>query len=197
MKTIKGYKAFNKDMTCRGFKFEEGKTYKTDKAKICKKGFHLCTNPLDVLNYYDLCDSVFHEVEGWGKIDTHKEDSKIAVTRIVIGTRLSLKAFIEVSVNFLLKVCKSKGDYSQLASSGDFSQLELNGQNSIGANIGIEGKAKGKKGCWITLAEWKYDDKKKQYIPICVKSVKIDGEKIKEDVWYVLHNKKFVEVGDD
>ena len=43
--TIKGkeviaYKGMNSDMTCKGFQYEIGKTYKTDKAKLCNYGFH-------------------------------------------------------------------------------------------------------------------------------------------------------------
>lgn len=49
---MKAYKGFNKDMTCRGFQYEEGKTYETDKAELCKEGFHACENPLDCFNYY-------------------------------------------------------------------------------------------------------------------------------------------------
>lgn len=37
---MKAYKGFNKDMTCRGFQFEEGKTYETETAKMCESGFH-------------------------------------------------------------------------------------------------------------------------------------------------------------
>lgn len=85
-------------------------------------------------------------------------------------------------------------DVDTLAASGDYSKLELNGQDSVGAAIGINSKAKGKIGCWITLAEWKYDEKKNRYVPVCVKSAQIDGKKLKEDVWYILENKKFVEV---
>ena len=56
-KTIKGieviaYKGMNSDMSCKGFQYEIGKTYKTDKAELCKCGFHACLNPLDVLDYY-------------------------------------------------------------------------------------------------------------------------------------------------
>ena len=45
---IKSYKGFNKDMTCRGFQFEEGKEYETEEAIACEKGFHACEYPLDV-----------------------------------------------------------------------------------------------------------------------------------------------------
>ncbi|MCK9220885.1 MAG: hypothetical protein M0P47_12675 [Bacteroidales bacterium] len=70
----------------------------------------------------------------------------------------------------------------------------MSGNDSVGASIGIDNKIKAKKGCWITLAEWKYDNKKNRYIPVCVKSAQIDGKKLKEDVWYILKDKKFVEV---
>jgi len=46
---------------------------------------------------------------------------------------------------------------------------------------------KGIKGSWITLAEYK-DNK-----PICVKSIQIDGEVIKENTWYKLINSEFIE----
>ena len=52
--------------------------------------------------------------------------------------------------------------------------------------------AKAKKGSWITLAEWKLV--KDEFVPICVKTVKVDGKKIKEDTFYRLVDKKFVEV---
>jgi hypothetical protein len=83
----------------------------------------------------------------------------------------------------------SSGNDAQLASSGYAARLEMNGLDSVGANIGNRGIIKGKKGNWITLAE--YDGNHK---PVCVKSVIIDGKKIKENVWYKLSNKKFVEV---
>ena len=64
----------------------------------------------------------------------------------------------------------------------------MNGLESVGANIGVNGKIKGKKGDWIVLAE--YDD---DFLPLCVKSAQIDGEKIKEDTFYKLKNGEFVE----
>ena len=83
----------------------------------------------------------------------------------------------------------TSGNYSQVATSGDYSQVAINGLDSVGANIGKGGIIKGKKGCWITLAE--YDDWTGK--PICVKSAQIDGETIKEDVYYRLVKGEFVE----
>ena len=67
----------------------------------------------------------------------------------------------------------------------------MNGLKSVGANIGVTGKIKGKKGNWIVLAE--YDEKR---LPLCVKSAQIDGKKIKEDTFYQLKNGEFVEVNE-
>lgn len=64
--------------------------------------------------------------------------------------------------------------------------------SSLGANIGINGIAKGIIGCWITLAE--YDN---NYKIKCVKSAMIDGKQLKKNTWYKLENKKFVETNDN
>ena len=43
MQTIKGYKATEQDLTCRGFQYEIGKTYKMDGyIELCERGFHFC-----------------------------------------------------------------------------------------------------------------------------------------------------------
>jgi len=114
--------------------------------------------------------------------------------------KLGLKGFIEASVRSLLIKCKpsgygsslaASGYGSKLAASGDGSKLELTGKNSVSANIGIDGTIKGKIGNWITLAEW--EGVQGNWIPVCVKSARIDGIKIKEDVWYSLKNGAFTE----
>ena len=51
-----------------------------------------------------------------------------------------------------------------------------------------------KKGCWITLSEWKYSKEKGRFVPVCVKTEYVDGEKIKEDTMYSLKDGEFVEV---
>lgn len=61
---MKAYKGFDKNMQCRGFQFEEGKTYHEDEAELCKRGFHACENPLDVFGYYTPGkNSIYREVE--------------------------------------------------------------------------------------------------------------------------------------
>lgn len=76
--SIKTYKGFNKDMTCRGFQYEEGKEYETDKAEVCETGFHACEYPLDCFSYYSPNVSVYHEVEQDGEISRSDGDTKVA-----------------------------------------------------------------------------------------------------------------------
>ena len=89
----KAYKAFKADLTCRGFQYEEGKTYEIKgEPKLCIRGFHACLNLLDVFNYY--CgelgkDIVVHEVELEGvSEETSIDDSKVVAKKIAIGKRI-------------------------------------------------------------------------------------------------------------
>ena len=88
----------------------------------------------------------------------------------------------------------ASGDYSQLAASGNYSKLAASGNSSVVVGIGVNNIAKAVKGCWITLAEWKYDSEKGATIPVCVKTEYVDGEKIKENVFYKLVDGEFTEV---
>ena len=44
---MKGYKAFDKGLICRGKQYAENTVFEEDKAEICKSGMHFCKNPLD------------------------------------------------------------------------------------------------------------------------------------------------------
>ena len=87
----------------------------------------------------------------------------------------------------------SSGDYAKLASSGYGAKLASSGYGAVIAGIGNLNTAKGKKGSWLVLAEWGYNDIERKYIPICVKTAQIDGAVIKEDTFYKLENGEFKE----
>lgn len=70
---MRAFKGFNKDLTCRGYQYEEGKEFHTERAECCDTGFHACEYPLDCFGYYDPAHSVFHEVELSG--EKIKEDT--------------------------------------------------------------------------------------------------------------------------
>ena len=85
---MKGYKAFNGDMTCRGFQYEIGKTYEIDqKIGLCESGFHFCKQPAQVFKYYDK-DARVCEVEASGEIiegDGKCVCSKITILHELVG----------------------------------------------------------------------------------------------------------------
>ena len=58
--------------------------------------------------------------------------------------------------------------------------------------VGNDSIAKAKIGSWITLAEWNCING--VWTPICVKTEKVDGERIKADTFYKLVNGEFKEV---
>lgn len=66
---MRAFKGFNKDLTCRGYQYEEGKEFHTERAECCDTGFHACEYPLDCFGYYDPAHSVFHEVELSGELE--------------------------------------------------------------------------------------------------------------------------------
>ena len=88
----------------------------------------------------------------------------------------------------------SSGDMAHIVSSGDWSQIGSSGKNCVICCAGNGCKAKGKIGSWITLSEWAIVNG--DMTPVCVKTEKIDGERIKEDTFYMLENGEFVEVND-
>ena len=94
---LRAFKAFNKGLTCRGFHYEIGKSYHQDgKIISCFNGFHACTNPLDVFQYYygNLNVLRFAEVELSGEMDS--EDNKVAASDIKIVRELSVSELAEI-----------------------------------------------------------------------------------------------------
>ena len=97
---IKSYKGFNKDMTCRGKQYEEGREYEEAHAKACDCGMHACEYPLDCFGYYNPAHSVYHEVEQSGKISRHDSDSKIASTKMKIGAEISIAGLVKAAIEY-------------------------------------------------------------------------------------------------
>ena len=142
---IIGFKGFNKDLTCRDFQYEEGKTYKMkEKPEICEKGFHFCEYPLDCFNYYKPTESVFHKVESTGKTDKeNNSDTKISTNEIKIGAKLSWKDIVDASIEFVMKHVKKGGkgankrtDKSVSSNTGYKSVSSNTGYKSVSSNTG-------------------------------------------------------------
>ena len=159
--SVKGYKAYEKGMICRGKQYEENTTYEESGNEICESGvMHFCKDPFDVLNYYPLVDedgniSEFSEVEAFG--DVYEKEDKSATNKLHIGLKLGLKGFIKACVDFTIENTKfsldesssnkndnqernakigSSGYSAQIGSSGDYAKIGSSGDS---AQIGSSG----------------------------------------------------------
>ena len=118
---IKAYKAFDKDLSCRGFKYEVGKEYEeTGDIKACEKGFHACPYPLNVFGYYTPAGSRFCEVYQGGKIDDSESD-KVCSSKIRIGAELDIKELVKAAVSYVKERCTNEcnADPGKPATAGD------------------------------------------------------------------------------
>ena len=87
------------------------------------------------------------------------------------------------------------GNRSSATNTGDYSSANVEGLESVAISVGIGGKAKGAKGCFLVLAEWEQNNIEGRHRKN-VKAVKVDGKKIKEDTFYILKDGRFEEATD-
>ena len=224
MAAIKSYKGFDKNLKCRDFQYEIGKEYEMDgEIKVCNRGFHACESPFDVFDHYTMIDSRFCEVEQDGNISKEDRGTKICSSKIKIKAELKLADMINLGVEWLKEITSPKkmktsikdnssgygaqigssgdgakigssGYGAQIGSSGNGAKIDSTGEGCVIMCAGINSVAKASKGSWITLSEWSYSDKKQRYIPVCVKTEFVDGEKIKADTYYKLDGGVFKEM---
>ena len=150
-KVITSYKAFDKNMQCRGFQYEVGKEYEMDgEIECCNRGFHACKSPIEVWNYYDMLNSRYAEVEQSGKIEKEENSTKVCSSHIKIKAELKLADIINIGVEWLKDITspsKVKADgvlndngdrRKQIGSSGDSAKI---GSSGYSAKIGSSGNS--------------------------------------------------------
>ncbi|ELR7652044.1 hypothetical protein R4Q40_003314 [Salmonella enterica] len=206
-KEIVTFKGFNKDLKCRDFQFEIGKTFHHEgKVEACGSGFHACECPFDVFSYYPPAESRYAETISFGITDSEEGgDTKIASSSITIKDELTLPQFIQRGIEWIWsKIDKSleqqimcgdrsaatnTGDQSAATNTGDQSAAEVSGSQSVAASLGIEGKARASEGGAIVLC---YRDEDGELIHIRASKVGENG--IMPDTWYQLNEDgEFVE----
>lgn len=102
-KKITAYKGFDKNLCCRGFQYEIGKEYEHEgEIECCSRGFHACTNPFDVLDYYNAYgENRYCEVEQSGTIEVNNNDSKLASSKIKIKKEIGLVGLLKEGVKWI------------------------------------------------------------------------------------------------
>ncbi|KSP34862.1 DUF7666 domain-containing protein [Pseudomonas aeruginosa] len=147
---VTAYKGFKQDLTCRGYQFEIGGTYKHEgEVEACASGFHSCEYPLDVFGYYAPGESRFAIVKASGQLSRHDDDSKIASATLVVEAEISMPTMISRALDWIMsKVDKSveqtvvgetasnTGDYSAASNTGNRSAASNTGYQSAASNTG-------------------------------------------------------------
>ncbi|HDY6172534.1 TPA: hypothetical protein RQ813_005163 [Pseudomonas aeruginosa] len=147
---VTAYKGFKQDLTCCGYQFEIGGTYKHEgEVEACASGFHSCEYPLDVFGYYAPGESRFAIVKASGQLSRHDDDSKIASATLVVEAEISMPTMISRALDWIMsKVDKSveqtvvgetasnTGDYSAASNTGYQSAASNTGDYSAASNTG-------------------------------------------------------------
>ena len=218
---LKTYKAFDKDLSCRGLKYEVGKEYEeTGDIKACEKGFHACPYPLDVFGYYAPAGSRFCEVEQSGKIDDSESD-KVCSSKIRIGAELDIRGLVKAAISFVKERCTNEcnaepgkpataGNYGAAtagyrgaatagnrgaATAGDYGAATARGKASTGSNglsMARGNNVQVKGGIGAILVI--AEEREDTCDIVDWKAVLVDGEVVKADTWYRLENGELVEV---
>ena len=146
--TVISVKGFNQDFSCRGFKFEVGKTYEhAGNVEICASGFHACEHPLDVLQYYNPATSRFALVTQSGSLARHTDDTKVASAKITIDAEIQLPQLIERAVKWVFDRAKwvdgpvATGANEAATASGDSGAATASGYSGAATASGDRGAA--------------------------------------------------------
>ncbi|MGI0775673.1 DUF7666 domain-containing protein, partial [Pseudomonas aeruginosa] len=161
---VTAYKGFKQDLTCRGYQFEIGGTYKHEgEVEACASGFHSCEYPLDVFGYYAPGESRFAIVKASGQLSRHDDDSKIASATLVVEAEISMPTMISRAIDWIMarldssveqtvvgdtasntgnrSAASNTGYQSAASNTGDYSAASNTGYQSAASNTGYQSAA--------------------------------------------------------
>ena len=194
-KIIKGYKGFDKDLSCRGKKYEVGKTYTENETRLCEKGLHFCENPHDVFGYYGAgYGNRFAIVESDNTSDERGDDSKRVSKALYIKSEISAFDICKIAVSAFFE----NFGFEKKIESADTHIAGDRGAASAGdcgaAIVSNNGKVKGGIGCVLVARDLHRDSLHNCKTVTDWACAVVDGETIKADTWYHLVNGELKEV---
>ena len=169
------------------------------------RGTKICSSKIKIKAELKLADMIYLGVE-WLKEITSPEKIKTSIkdNSSGYGAKIGSSGYgAKIGSSGNDAKIGSSGNYAQIGSSGNDAKIgssgndakiDSTGEGCVIMCAGINSVAKASKGSWITLSEWSYSDKKQRYIPVCVKTEFVDGEKIKADTYYKLAGGVFKEI---
>lgn len=186
---VTAYKGFNKDLQCRGYQFEPGKTFQHEGVvKVCAGGFHSCEYPLDVFGYYAPHESRFALVKASGQISRDGGDSKIASATLTIEAEITIPQMVSKAVDWIMErldksqeTATNTGYQSAATNTGNQSAAAVSGKHAVAASLGEKGRARASEGGAIVLC-YRNDEGELLHI----RASKVGENGIEPDVWYSL-----------
>ena len=204
---VHSIKGFDADFSCRGFKFEIGKTYEVGgKIKACKNGFHACpvdAHPLSVLEFYPPTSRFAEVVQDR---DSDREGSKLASAKITIGVELSIGDLAQRAVKWVFDranwtfgvvaegdnegvtasgtrgAATASGEQGAATASGYQGAATASGESSVATSTGFFARARANKGSAICLVHRNDDGS-----IVAIRASKVGENGVKPDVWYSLN----------
>ena len=142
---IKAYKAFNSDLTCKGFQYEVGKEYHhIGEITVCWAGFHACESLADCFRFYPFSETKTRvaEVLVWGKVKYEDTGVKLCASNI--------KVVRELTWSEVLSLCNSGDNNTGDCNSGNHNTGDWNSgsRNSGNWNTGNWNSGNGNPGNW-------------------------------------------------
>ena len=212
---MKVYKATDKDMKCRGFQYELGKTEEVDgDAKLCERGLHACEMPLDVLGYYAPGDgSRYFEAELEDVSDEKSYDTKRVGKKLTLSAEIGIPGLVKAQVEYVKVQCdfdnaikkandekknhatgwsgaaSATGDRGAASATGESGAASATGKGCVAMTTGFYGRVMGGRGNAIVCVERKNNGE----IATILSGI-VDGETLKPGVWYTVKNGKWTEV---
>ena len=147
---MKVYKATDKDMKCRGFQYELGKTEEVDgDAKLCERGLHACEMPLDVLGYYAPGDgSRYFEADLEDVSDEKRsDDTKRVGKKLTLSAEIGIPGLVKAQVEYVKAQCDfdnaiNKADAeNKNHATGESGAASATGNRGAASATGVSGAA--------------------------------------------------------
>ena len=204
---MKVYKATDKDMKCRGFQYELGKTAEFDgDIELCEKGLHACEMPLDVLGYYAPGDgSRYFEAELDDVSDEKRgDDTKRVGKKLTLSAEIGIPGLVKAQVEYVKAQCDfdnaikkadaekknhATGESGAASATGWSGAASATGKGCVAMTTGFYGRVMGEIGNAIVCVERRDNGE----IAAILAGI-VDGETLKPGVWYTVKNGQWSEV---
>ena len=213
---MKVNKATDKDMKCRGFQYELGKTAEVEgDIELCENGLHACEMPLDVLSYYAPGDgSRYFEAELEDVSDEKRgDDTKRVGKKLTLSAEIGIPGLVKAQVEYVKAQCdfdnaikkanaekenratgvsgaaSATGVRGAASATGERGAASATGKGCVAMTTGFSGRVMGAIGNAIVCVE-----RKDGGDIAAILSAIVDGRTLKPGVWYTVKNGEWTEV---